>query len=1419
MFVNDAIYRIRGVNEIGEWASNCRIRMLPMSPPFRFLYASILLATSPVIAALPEAITSKERSQGYREHVILAKPRAEFKTLVDEEERRGELPVRKKFSRFGDLRVLETKVGESAPDAVQRLKATGLYEFVELDQVKTRDELPNDPRFTNGDQWHLRNTGQAGGTTGADLAASAAWSIRTDASSVLVAVVDTGIRLTHEDLAANLWTNPGEIPGNGIDDDGNGYIDDVHGINSLATRGSPASGNPDDDYGHGTSVAGVIGAVGNNGKGISGIAWRVKLMALKFDDAEGSATTSNEIECIDYALAKGARIINISYGSIGYSQAEYDAIKRARDAGAIVATSAGNDGVNNQLYPHYPSNYLLDNIVAVAATDRKDNLTDFSNFGVGLVELAAPGASILTTDRASDTSYTTMDGTSFSAPMVSGALALLKAQFPTDTYRASINRLLRSVDPLPILAGKTQTGGRLNVGRALAANSDRPFNDEFASRAAITGANVSLRAHNYHASSETNEPSHAGLTPSGTIWWSWTAPSSGNAVVETTGSTFDTVLAVYTGTSVGALTPIASNDNFSDGVTSRASFTTVAGTTYQIAVGGKNDASGAILLSVGFIPPNDLFADAIALSGPSMRVSGFNSVAGAETGEPKGSSAARGRSVWYKWTAPASTYFSLSVFAYGFDAIATVYTGANVGTLTSVDIASTKAINETASFSAQTATTYYIQVDSVDGGTGPFDLTIIDGIAFPALSANNGTPTVNPVTNDMIAVDSFGFVFFVNLSTADFKFDELSGYVDVQSPAIGSDGSIYIGDDYGYLYAFNPDRSRRWRKDLGYVRVTSSPAIGADDTIYFHTDDGYLHARFTDGTLKWKASVPGESYSSPAIGTDGTIFIGSDDHNLYAISPLDGAIKWKFDSGGEIYSSPAIDGSGALYFGTLSEKLYSVSSEGALRWSYTAGGKISSSPAIGADGTVYFGCYDQNLYALTPTGTLRWKYPTGDEIRASSPAIATDGAIYIGSYDGFIHAVTSAGTKKRVYATGSYVRSSPVIYKGSLLVGSGDARTYFTNADGNLANTPWPMHRQNIGLTGRRASNTSPTVVSQSTSRSVANGGATTIAVNANGAGPLSFQWRLNGVPVSGATQSSLTIGNLAPSQAGAYTVSVTNSRGGVTSNSIVVGLNSTTKLVGPGTEVGTDIPHPVTHFTYDQILLQGAAASIRADPGQIMRVSYVDLTDDIVQVEFSGAGTFSLVLDGSSPPAPPVKYNQSATSYMRGHMNIVVSGADETTNLSVFSVGRGNAVNQALFRDDVTYDGVADIGFIAISSTNGKFGGLRTANANYVGSQGLVGVYAPGVNFDGPVFIGDIVASDTATPVIQLGSGSDVRITGGDLLQLNNQPIQVSGIAQLKFTPGSTSHNTTFPAQTNRGRLEQNGADITSQIVVYPAQ
>ena len=383
--------------------------------------------------------------------------------------RRG-IAVAHEFASLGHLQVLDLPAGANVREIIAQYQASGLVEFAEPDYLIHSAALPNDPAFANGTLWGLRNLGQNGGRAGMDINAPAAWDITHDAPTVIVAIIDSGIRETHQDLSANLWVNTAEISGNGRDDDLSGYVDDVHGINAITRTGKPT-----DDAGHGTHVAGIIGAVGNNGLGVTGVAWKVQLMALKFLTSDGTGLTSDAIRCIDYARAKGAHIINASWGDASYSLALANAISRARDSGIIFVAAASNEGQNNDLLPTYPANYRLDNIIAVGALDRSGQVASFSNYGAHSVHLMAPGQSIYSTWYTANDAYATENGTSMATPYVTGALALLKAAYPNENYRQLIARLLSNTKAVPAAAGKCVTGGLVDVASALKATTVPSF--------------------------------------------------------------------------------------------------------------------------------------------------------------------------------------------------------------------------------------------------------------------------------------------------------------------------------------------------------------------------------------------------------------------------------------------------------------------------------------------------------------------------------------------------------------------------------------------------------------------------------------------------------------------------------------------------------------------------------------------------------------------------------------------------------------------------------------------------------------------------------------------------------------------------------------------------------------------------------
>ena len=341
--------------------------------------------------------------------------------------------------------------GLTVQQAVAALSGNLNVKYAEPNYIVRAHDWPNDLYFQS--QWPLHNTGYLGGIPDADIDALEAWDVQTGSAAVVVGVIDSGIDYTHEDLAENIWVNFGEVIDD-VDNDGNGYVDDVQGWDFANDDNDPF-----DDYGHGTHVAGIIGAVGNNGIGVAGVNWTVRLMPLKFLDSAGDGWTDDAIEAVLYAAGFGVRVTNNSWGGGRKSRALEDAIAAS---GALFVASAGNDGSSQK---QFPAAYDLDNIISVAATDRYDELASFSNYSDSWVDLGAPGVDVLSTvpSAIDPFGYRAWDGTSMAAPHVAGVAALVMAQYPALDILTIKDRILVGVDPLPSLEGKTVTGGRLNA--------------------------------------------------------------------------------------------------------------------------------------------------------------------------------------------------------------------------------------------------------------------------------------------------------------------------------------------------------------------------------------------------------------------------------------------------------------------------------------------------------------------------------------------------------------------------------------------------------------------------------------------------------------------------------------------------------------------------------------------------------------------------------------------------------------------------------------------------------------------------------------------------------------------------------------------------------------------------------------------
>jgi subtilisin family serine protease len=385
--------------------------------------------------------------------------------------------VKRNFKVVEDLALVKLSSGKTVEESLKSFNEHPGILYAEPNyKVKLISTFPNDPFISNDTDdpnnllWGMHNIGQTGGTSDADIDAPEAWDIRTDANEIVVAVIDTGVAYEHPDLADNMWVNEAELNGDpNLDDDENGYVNDIYGYDFCNN-----DSDPDDDFFHGTHCGGTIGAVSNNGKGVAGVCWNVKIMAVKFLSSGGGGTYADAISSVDYARTMGADIMSASWGGSAYSQGLYDEIEDANDAGILFVAAAGN---SSSSAVGYPARYDLGNIISVMSTNHYDNKSSFSNYNSTSVDLAAPGSDILSTFPTYttyamayyglSTDYETISGTSMATPHVAGACALVWADDPCMTHLEVKEAVLGSVDRLSSLNNFCVTKGRLNLYNAL----------------------------------------------------------------------------------------------------------------------------------------------------------------------------------------------------------------------------------------------------------------------------------------------------------------------------------------------------------------------------------------------------------------------------------------------------------------------------------------------------------------------------------------------------------------------------------------------------------------------------------------------------------------------------------------------------------------------------------------------------------------------------------------------------------------------------------------------------------------------------------------------------------------------------------------------------------------------------------------
>jgi subtilisin family serine protease len=1075
------------------------------------------------------------QSRALRAHGLAARPRRPFAERWVTLEPQGPQ---------GTAAVKAAGPEEQARQLVTRievLRASGQFEFVEPDYLLTVTSMPADAGLADGRLWGLRNFGQSGGVSGADIGAEPAWEFTTGSTNVIVAVIDTGIRSTHRDLAAQMWRNPREIPGNKIDDDGNGYVDDVFGINAIT-----GSGNPADDNDHGTHVAGTIGAAANNGYPHVGVAWQVRLMACKFLGADGYGYTSDAVECIRYAVQNGARVLNNSWGGGSYSQALYEAILAAREVGVLFVAAAGNYGESIDFLPHYPSSYVLDNVVAVAAIDRQDRLADFSNYGRQSVHLGAPGVNIFSSIAHSDTAYDFFSGTSMAAPHVSGAAALLLARFPGLSGPELRQFLLAGTVQTPPLSDMTVSGGRLHAGNSLRQATDRVLSLALSptpGQVLIAGEVVRLCV---------------SVTDLGTVT---------NAKV--------------TGSMVGHASLQFRNDGippdvFSHDTTHAALLEVPLGVTnvtvtVRVSAPGRGSRTNSYVYPVLPPPPNDGFDQRITISSLDEPATGYNYGATKETGEPAHADNAGGRSVWWIWTAPVDSVVKVKTSGSDFDTLLGVYRGTAVSNLVLVasnNDAAGLGLNSKVFFNAIAGTEYHIAVDGFDNGAGPaagrirLTVTVLSNAPPKLVLLPVGVSTIEgrAVRFEAAAVGDLPLEYQWRWNGSSLA-GETNAVLTIPSVTSQQGGaySVQVSNRWGVVTS--PDAILAFSSRITWTGLVSSdwnnasnwnPQLVPNEHVTAVIASGHVlvspQARFA--TLEWE----GGSLSGVLIVSSNALLKigGSANKGLSGIITNAGTIHWT--------------GSGCLAF-------LAPSQPHVARWVNLPGALIhiqTDAPLLNCGGAGHKEVLNQGLLRksvaigrtlcdvpFTNVGTL--EIQEGILSLAGAYQLA-GGTLRLGvrdltRYGGFTvpGPATLAGCLGVTLLDG-FVPSLDATFPVVTFVSSTGAFNDCGGLDAGFGRKFEPVYSgSSVYLALRSVPVEPPSITAQPSNSKGTLGSEMTLSVRASGTLPLHYQWRLNEVCLPGATNAALHVPQVRWADAGSYSVVVSNPAGAVTSTRAVL--------------------------------------------------------------------------------------------------------------------------------------------------------------------------------------------------------------------------------------------------------------------------
>ncbi len=623
-----------------------------------------------------------------------------------------------KRSTDADLSMRVVELGEPSGNnrlalAISELKKlTGVVAHAEPDYLVWSSKTPNDPEFRN--QRYLEDRPASSDIFDSDISAVEGWEYRTTAPHQIIAVIDTGIDFQQPDLTPNLWTNPGETE-NGIDDDGDGYVDDIHGVNLLDPTAAPV-----DDDGHGTAVAALIGARGDNGIAISGVVWETQLLPIKFLDADGLGTSSDAAVAIDYATSKGATIINASWGSDGKSKAVEDAIVRANKAGILFVTAAGNESRNIDSNPAYPASYDQPNILVVGAVDSSRTMAGFSNYGRETVDIVAPGVEVISLVAGSSNVTSEFSGTSFSAPLVSGIAALAREEFGAETPAALKERILSAArihryDPLEEIASQ----GYADLYRTMKGETAIPANDDFADAATLSEKYDRMVGSTINATQQQSEPVPDPSKQWATVWYSFSPDTSRpfSIVVDGIGTGSDA--RAFEGTSLQTLKP-AGTLSYGTSV-KRFNFSNMGGQKIYIQIATQSPNWFDVTLEMP--PENDNFLNSTEIKTDPFVLVANTRFATIEGGEPYlpllGQSPYR--SVWWTFNSPETGSMKLSTEGSDYDTVLEVYTGDSLASLQLLDENDDVSANATYSelfIEVEEGHDYYVRVSSKHGYGG-----------------------------------------------------------------------------------------------------------------------------------------------------------------------------------------------------------------------------------------------------------------------------------------------------------------------------------------------------------------------------------------------------------------------------------------------------------------------------------------------------------------------------------------------------------------------------------------------------------------------------------------------------------------------------------------------------------------------------